>query len=424
MLEHQISTLSNGLRVVTVPMKGAQSATVMVGVGGGSRYEDRRTNGLFHFLEHMAFKGTKKRPTTLDIAAEIEGVGGVFNAFTSKEFTGYWIKLSVKHLELAFDILGDMLGNSLLKKEEIEREKGVIIEEINMYKDNYPVVAAEGIERLVYGDNPMGWSIVGEKETVSRLRRSDFLHALDKYYFAPNMVLAVAGGVNREAVLKLAKQYFGGLSRKGTNRLKKIKLLQKAAQVKLTTKKTEQAHFWLAVPAYDMFHPDRFAAMVLAAILGGGMSSRLFLKIRERHSLAYYVSAMAENCLDSGLFGVRAGVKLDKIEAAVKMVMEELSLVLKRKIGREEIERNKEMLKGNLILDLEDSHSVAERAAGQLVLEGKTRPVAETLRKIDAVTAADMQRVAKDLFRQQKLNFSLVGPFKDGSKFKRLLCLD
>ena len=372
-------------------------------------------------------KGTKKRPTTQQIASEIEAVGGVFNAFTDKEFTGYWVKLPVCHLPLACDILSDMLTNSLLRQEEIERERGVIIEEINMREDVPMTKVAVEFERLLFGDNPMGWDIAGEKETVARISRQDFLEYMRRLYFAKNMVVAVAGGVKLTELTELTKiieNYFGSLQKVSKNITKPISVEagegQKKPRIKLIFKKTEQAHFCLGVPGYSLKDKRRWAAGVLTAILGGGMSSRLFLEIRERRGLAYYVGSEAEFYTDSGFVVSRAGVKIEKIDEAIKITLEEMEKLAKKKVGQKELTKAKEMLKGHLILSLEDSQNVAQRYAHQLILENKIRTPQQALALIDKVTAEDVLRVAKDLFRPEELNLTIVSPFKEEGKFSKI----
>jgi len=425
MNNYQLFTLKSGLRVLFFPMPRLESATMMVGVGAGSRYETRRINGLAHFMEHMAFKGTKKRPTTKQIASEVEAVGGVFNAFTDKEFTGYWMKLPVKHLPLACDILSDMLTNSLLKQEEIERERGVIIEEINMREDVPMTKAAVEFERLLYGDNPMGWDIAGEKATVAKINRADFLAYMRRLYFAKNMVVAIAGGVKKEKeIIELVGNYFGSLRKVSKNITKPISVRpgegQTKPRLKLIFKKTEQAHFCLGVPGYSLKDKRRWSAGVLTAILGGGMSSRLFLEIRERRGLAYYVGSEAEFYTDSGYIVSRAGVKTEKINEAIKVTLGEMEKLAAKKVGQKELEKAKEMLKGHLILSLEDSQNVVQRGVTQLILEGKVRTPTQALAEIDKVTVEDVQSVAHNLCRREKINLTIVGPYKKEDEFLKL----
>lgn len=421
MYQYKLNTLKNGLRLITVPMPQVESLTVLVGVGAGSMYETKNVKGLFHFIEHMAFKGTKKRPSTLDIAGEVDAVGGEFNAFTDKEFTGYFIKLAAKHKKLAFEILSDMLSNSLFKPEEIEREKGVISEEINLYEDTPARRIWEVFIRLLYGDNPMGWDIAGEKETIHQIRRENFLEYIDQLYFPKNMTVVVAGKLNHLEIKKLTEKYFSQLKRKGKKLTKKIKLYQKTSRLKLIYKNTEQAHFCLGVPGYWYSHPDRFALAVLVAILGGGMSSRLFIQIRERRGLAYYVYCDSDYFTDSGFLVTRAGVRLKKIEEAIKVCQDEFEKIITHKVNDKELTKAKEMIKGNMILGLEDSKNVAGRYATQLLLEEKIRTPEESMKLIDKVTPEDVQKVAKDIFKPEKLNLAIIGPYKDEGRFKKLL---
>ncbi len=420
-MNYKKTVLKNDLQLITISMPHVESTTVMIGVGAGSRQEVKRINGLFHFIEHMAFKGTKKRPSSLQIASEIDGVGGEFNAATDKEITLYYVKLAAKHQNLAFDILSDMLTNSLFKIEEIERERGVIIEELNMYEDTPMRRILDVFTRLLYGDNPMGWDIGGEKKTVRQIKKEDFLNYQEKLYFAKNMVLVVAGKINEKEIRSLVVQHFSGLRRIGQRTSKEIKLHQARPQIKLVSKKTEQAHFCLGVPGFWYSHPDRFAIAVLAAILGGGMSSRLFIQVRERRGLAYYVACQPEFYVDSGFLLARAGVRLEKIDEAIKVTLDQLFDLEKKSVSQKELSKAKEFLKGGLILALEDSRQVAERYVVQALLEEKIRTPEEVMKLIDKVTTEDVRRVSKEIFQPKNLNLAIIGPYREESRFKRLL---
>ena len=270
-MEYKRTVLPNGLRVLVIPMPSFESATVMVMVGAGSRYENRKNSGISHFLEHMAFKGTKKRPSSQDISSLIDGIGGEFNAFTSKEATGYYIKAQTTHVETCLDLLSDMLTNSLLSKEEIEKEKGVIIEEINMYEDTPMRNLGDIYEGLLYGDTPMGWDTAGSKEVVRSVGREDFIKYMQSLYSPDNMTVLVAGGID-DSVVKLVSKYFGPMSKFATIKAEKIVEDQKKPAVLLKKKKTEQVHLALGVRTVGLDHPDEDALEVLAGILGGGMS--------------------------------------------------------------------------------------------------------------------------------------------------------
>jgi len=288
--------------------------------------------------------------------------------------------------------------------------------------------AAVEFERLLYGDNPMGWDIAGEKETVAKINRADFLAYMSRLYFAKNMVVAIAGGIKKgeklNELIKLISNYFGSLQKIGKNITKPISVRpgegQTKPRLKLIFKKTEQAHFCLGVPGYSLKDKRRWAAGVLTAILGGGMSSRLFLEIRERRGLAYYVGSEAEFYTDSGYIVSRAGVKTEKINEAIKVTLEEMEKLATKKVSQKELAKAKEMLKGHLILSLEDSQNVAQRGATQLILEGKVRMPTQALAEIDKVTAGDAQQVARDLFRREKINLTIVGPYKKKDEFLRL----
>ncbi|MFZ5366545.1 MAG: M16 family metallopeptidase [Patescibacteria group bacterium] len=422
-MDYKKTILKNDLQLLTVSMPHVESVTVMVGVGAGSRYETKNLVGLFHFLEHMAFKGTKKRPSALAISSAIDGVGGEFNASTDKEITLYYVKLAAKHQELAFDILSDMLTNSLFKREEIERDRGVIIEELNMFEDTPMRRILDVFVRLLYGDNPMGWDIGGEKKTIRQIKREDFLNFQEKLYYASNMALIVAGKINEKEIRSLASQYFSGLRKTGQKPSKEIKLQQARPQVKLVSKKTEQAHFCLGVPGFWYSHPDRFVIAVLAAILGGGMSSRLFIQVRERRGLAYYVACTPEFFLDSGFLLARAGVKLEKIDEAIKVCLDQFFDLGKKKVSQKELSKAKEYLKGGLILALEDSKQVAERYVVQALLEERIRTPEEVMKLIDKVTVDDVQKVAKEIFQQKNLNLAIISPYREESRFRKLLGL-
>jgi len=402
-------------------MPHVESATVMVGVGAGSRCEEKRVCGLFHFLEHMAFKGTKKRPSAIKISSEIDSIGGELNAATDKEITLFYVKTAANYLELSFDVLSDILTSSLFKEEEIEREKGVIIEEINMYEDTPVRRVVDLFLRVLYGDNPMGWDIAGMKESVRAIKREDFLNYQRKFYFAKNMVLVVSGRTEEKLIKRLADKYFGVLPEEGDKEIKEIRLSQTQPKVKIVAKKTEQAHFCLGVPGFWYSHPDRFVLSVLASVLGGGMSSRLFIQIRERRGLAYYIYCQPEFYVDSGFLMARAGVRIEKIEEAIKIILEEFSNLKKKEVSQRELNKAKEYLKGNLILSLEDSRQVAERYLVQFLLEGKLRTPKEIIEMIDKVSAEDIQRVANLLFRRENFNLAIIGPYFEEKKFFEIL---
>ncbi|MCL4382296.1 MAG: insulinase family protein [Patescibacteria group bacterium] len=425
-MEYKKILLPNGLRLITVPMEHVQSVTVMILVGAGSRYEKRPISGLSHFLEHMAFKGTEKRPSAFAISSEIEGIGGEFNAFTSKDQTAFYVKAASPNLPVLIDVLSDMLLNSQFDKEEIDREKGVIIEEINLYEDTPSRKIGEIFEELLYGDTPLGWDIAGRKETIAQIQRADFMEYINGLYAPENTVVVIAGGISRQEpkIKDLVVKSLGGWQNKKTWTFLPALDKQDKAQAKIVYKKTEQAHLVLGVRGYNLFHADRYALGILATILGGGMSSRLFIQVRERRGLAYYVHSVAEHYADVGHLVTLAGVDLEKIEEAIRVILEEYRKVSKAKdISQKELIKAKEFLKGRLILELEDSRFTASIFGSGEILENRVKTPEEMMEKIDRVKKEDIQRVADDVFREAKLNLAVIGPFKDGQKFKNLLKL-
>lgn len=412
---------------MTIPMPSFESATVMVMVGAGSRYENKQNSGISHFLEHMAFKGTEKRPNAMIISSLIDGMGGEFNAFTGKETTGYYIKSSATHVNVAMDLLSDMLQRSLLDPKEIEKEKGVIIEEINLYEDTPARKIGDMYEQLLYDDTPMGWDIAGEKKIIMNITRSDFEKYLASLYSAHNITLVVAGGVTAKEVEAMAEKYFGKMKKFDTLRYDEVVENQTGIAVLMKEKKTEQVHFALGVRTVPVDHPDRYPLSLLSAILGGGMSSRLFSEIREKRGLAYYVRTHSDQYLDCGTLVSMAGVDAKRIDEAIKVAVEEyrkISNFIPIKSGpisNEELKKAKEMTKGHLVLDLEDSRSVAGFYAQQELLEKKIDNPDDILLKIDKVTLEEVSNVAQKYIGRSPLNLAVIGNFADKKRFERLL---
>lgn len=413
--------LANHLRVVTIPMPGVSSATVLVLIGAGGRYETREKIGLSHFLEHMIFKGTKKRPSAFAISSLVDSVGGENNAFTDKSLTGFYIKVRSDKLSLACDILSDTLQNSLFLPEEIARERGTIIEEINMYEDTPMYKIDDVFYQLLYAGHPLGWSVAGTKETVSRITRADFEDYTRKFYQGKDMVLAVAGKVTPEQAAKLAEEFFAGIVVGEKSGPVAFTAKQNQAKVQIESKKTDQAHLYLGFPAFSFFDPDKTVLNVLSAILGGGMSSRLFIQVRERRGLAYYVSSVTDYFAETGLIAARAGLNTQKIAEAIKVILEEFEKIKTGDVSEEELVKAKEFLKGRTTLSLENSRAVAAWYGEKELLEGKLETPAEVFAKVDAVALEDIVRVAKRVFVPEKRNLAIIGPYKSEDKFLRLI---
>lgn len=418
--------LPNGLRVITVPMPSLESATLAVWGGVGSRYEQDKIAGLSHFLEHMVFKGSQKRPSAKAISEAVDAIGGEFNAGTTKEWTNFYIKARYENLETAFDVLSDMVLNPLLKEEDIQREKGVILEEMAMYEDTPMVNIGDVFEGLMFGKTPLGRDTIGFKDVIKKAKRNDFLLYRKKYYYPENLVLTISGGINEKKALDMASKYFGALSAVKSSKTKKdykkFDGKQAQPQFKLKTKKVEQAHFILGFLGKPKGNPDRYIEGVLASILGGGMSSRLFTEVREKRGLAYSVRTSNDYFLDTGYIGTYAGVDLKKIGEAIKVTLEEhYKMASQSKLSPKELKKAKEYLKGHLALALEDTKAVATFFGDQEVLLGKIDTPEEVFKGIDKVTIEDVSRVAKELFRKERLNLAIIGPYNNEAKFEKLI---
>lgn len=417
--------LANGLRVITIPMPSLESATVLVMAGAGSRYETRKNSGISHFLEHMAFKGTEKRPTAMDISSLIDGMGGEFNAFTGKETTGYYIKSSKDRVSTSLDVLSDMLMHSKLDPEEIEKEKGVIIEEINLYEDMPARKIGDIYEQLLYGDVPMGWDIAGSKDVIRSIQRTDFLAYLAELYSASNLTVVVAGGIDSEQIFAQVENYFGGMKQFGTKTFEQVAENQTNPAVLVKQKQTEQIHVALGVRTVPISSPKRYPLSVLSAILGGGMSSRLFHEVREKRGLAYYVRSSSDEYHDVGTLVSTAGIDPKRVLEAVEVMVAEYSKVAQgaMNLTDEELKKAKEFLKGHLVLDLEDSRSVAGFYAHQELLEDKIENPDDVVAEIEKITKDDVEAVGKEFFKEETLNLALIGNFADGQKLESLLKL-
>ena len=407
-------TLENGLKVLLVETGPFPTFTALLLVRAGSRYETKRENGIAHFFEHMAFKGSKKYPDARLLSAAIEGVGGEFNAFTDRTHTGYWVKAPSKYLSLVLDVLSDMVQNPLLKEEEIERERQVIIEEINMYEDLPQYKVIREFVRLVYGDHPLGRPILGPKENILRFKREDFISYLEKLYGPSNAWLVLAGGLGGE-VESIVEEKLSGWRKKDVDRtFRKFASKQKNTNVKIIKKDVQQAHLVVGMEGISMFDEERYALSVAEAILGGGMASRLFWQLRERRGWCYYVSTSASFYEETGLFYSRAGIVTSKqnVEEAVKIIVSEYEKIANGDFSDKELARAKEYIKGGYLLSLEDSYNLASSLGRKFMFFGKVIRPKDVVEKIDRVEKDEVTKVFKRIFSKDKLNIAVISPFE------------
>ena len=415
-------TLDNGLRVLLAPMPESTSVSCMIMLAAGSRYETADTNGIAHFAEHMFFKGTENRPNARIIGAEIDGIGGEFNAFTGKEYTGYYVRCAAAFRDTALDVLTDMLRHSKFDPEEIDREKGVIVEEMNMYYDTPRDFIGGVYESLLYGDQPLGWDIIGRKETVRAATRDTFLDYTGRWYHPSRMVVGLGGNVGDDA-LQRVEQLWGDAEPQETAEPAPVAPTANGSgpRVKIHRKKSDQAHLCLGVPSYPLEHPDRYALQMVATVLGTGMSSRLFTEVRERRGLAYYVFGLNHSYTDAGSLYSQAGVDINRADLAVETIATELRRIVDEKVESEELEKSRNLAKGRFLLQLESPQGMITFGLRREVLEGRAADPEEVIAGLDAVTAEDVQRVAQDVIGRNGFNLALIGPFDETEKFEQLL---
>lgn len=415
------TVLENGLTIITVPRHETKAVTVLVLVGTGSKYETRENNGISHFLEHMFFKGTDKRPSTMAISDPLDRAGGIFNAFTGEEYTGYWAKVESSQFDLALDVVSDIFLNSKLEQVEIDKERGVIIEEINMYYDN-PMSHVQLLwADLLYGDQPAGWDIAGPKENILKFQRKDFADYMASQYVAKNSIVCIAGNINEEDAIEKVKKTFANI-RVGESQ-DKLPVIEKQTEPKLLVKykETDQTHLLVGFRGVGLLSDDEYRQKLLATILGGMMSSRMFMSVREKQGLTYYISTMSDTFTDSGYMVTRAGVDNKRALQAVKAIIEEYKKVIDEGIPEEELNKAKENIKGKMALTFEGSDVEASFYGMQLLLEKKIKTPEEIYLEIDKVSAEEIVNFAKKIFTNDKLNLALVGPFKNEDEFKQML---
>lgn len=412
--------LKNGLRVILAPQKGL-AATALVLVEAGSEYETKDINGLSHFLEHLMFKGTTNRPRPGEISEELDSLGAEYNAFTSQEYTGYWAKAQKGKLPQILEIVSDLYLNQIFNVQEMDKERGVVIEEINMYEDTPMRRVHEIFTQLLYGDQPAGWDIAGRKEVINTITRENIVAYRDRHYIAPATAAVIAGDFNEKKVTKLAEDIFSGMKR--GRKIKKLETKEKQAKPAILTKfkESDQTHLVVGVRAFDTFDKRRFAIQVMADVLGGGMSSRLFKKVRGELGAAYYVRAGSELFLDYGNFSVSAGVDHRKLEIVLKAILREFERLVEELVDKAELQKAKDHIVGNFILGMETSDELAGFYGSQEILAEKLLKPSQIIDKIQKVTSEEIRSLAKTIFKNEALNLALIGPYQHGETFKKIL---
>ena len=410
-MQTRITKLDNGLRVVTAHMSEAWSVTAAIMVGVGSRHETYSENGgVSHFLEHLLFKGTKKRPSAKVISEEVDALGGWNNAYTSQDHTCYYVKLPAEHAATGIDILADMVRNATLVPEEVDRERSVVIEEMNVYRDDPARYVGVLVPSLLWPSNSLGNNIIGSEEVISSIKRDD-IFAYKQHFYAPNnMVVAVSGKIDHDEVVQQVQQLLGDLV---PAKFDGFETVREGASDELSIvqqKDTNQSHFIIGTLAYPYNHPQEAAQRVLVNILGQGMSSRLFLNVRERKGLAYSVHAVSQRFVDSGIIEIYAGVNLGKTSEAVDAVIEELDKIKQEPVKSEELRKAKNQIRGSLLMGLENNTNVTMRHGRHLLLLDELRDVQELIDEVEAVTAEDVKKVANDIFASAQLRLALITP--------------
>lgn len=411
--------LKNGIKVMLAPMKDSLSTTVFVMVHTGSKYETKGNNGISHFLEHMCFKGTRKRPTAIDISKALDEIGSQYNAFTSQEFTGYYAKAHPKNIDVLIDVISDIYLNPTFDQKELQKERGVIIEEINMYED-LPHKQVENIFGLaMYGDQPAGWPIWGTKENIKKINARDLEKYWKSHYVASATTVVVSGSFDTKTITRKIQKAFGGISRSAKAKKRKVVEPQNRPKILLKNKKTDQTHVVLGVRSFAGRYKLSPALKVLDAILGGGMSSRLFQKLREEMGVGYYLRTMIDEYTDHGYFSISLGVDSSRFIEVIRAIMHECEQMKIELVSKSELEKAKEYLIGNTILSLESSDSMAEYFAMQDITGEDIVTSDGLIRKIRKVTAEDVRKVAREIFANDRLVLGAVGPVKESESLKK-----
>ena len=401
------------MRIIVEEMPYMKSVSIVIGIGVGSRYEEKKYQGISHLVEHMLFKGTGNRENTLELSKVVEGIGGAINASTSEENTLLYVKVPQKVFVIAFDVLADIILNSLMRNDDLQREKNVVIEEIRKCKDTPEELVELLLDKIMWKNHPLGRGILGDEKSVKAISREILLSYVDKFYRPNNMVISIAGKVKTEEVISKVKKYFGGMENKEIKEYLPVREKQEEYQINIKSKKTNQAHLCFGFPTISRMHPDRYSVDLLDIILGSGLSSRLFQEIRVKRSMAYDVHSYVQYFNDIGSFNIYAGVDSDRLKESIKVILKELKKIRENDLPEEELIKAKEMYKGALSLNLESTLNQAFWLGNKLLLYGKPFTEDEVKKKIEKVEAKDITQSARKIFKKNGINLSIVGPFKE-----------
>lgn len=415
-------TLKNGIRVLTIPFKNTQTITALLFVGTGSHYESKRLSGISHYLEHLFFKGSKKYASPLKISTLLDSIGADYNAFTDHETTAFYVKVVKDKVEMALDVMSDFLKHPIFSPTSIEREKGVILEELRMYYDTPQRRVLEIFDEVLYGDQPAGRDIGGTPKSVQGITRKDVLDYFDKQYRGENMTVVFAGNISHTMSMRFAKKYFAGLPHgQGVDKRPVTHIAPLAPVAKIERRSTDQTHLAVGFEGVNLGDDRRFPLAVLATVLGGGMSSRLFTEVREKRGLAYRISAYAHSGTDFGQLAVTGGVTNSKVEEALSVIVEQFKLLKKERVNRAELEKAKNSIEGHLFLGLESSDAVANFWGQQEILLGESKSPQYYMKEIAHVRAADVQNIANEVLLKKAIRLALIGPYKNEKKLTTLL---
>lgn len=418
---HKLTKLPNNLRIITEKLPSTKAVTILILAGAGSRYETKEISGISHFLEHMFFKGAERYKNTKEVSEAIDSIGGDFNAFTGKEYAGYYVKAASDQIEVAMDVLSDMLLHAKFAPHEIDKERGVIMEEYNMYQDTPMYQIGWDFEKLVFGDQPLGRDQIGTPKFIKSVTQKQFQQYKNDLYTPDNIVLTLAGDVDEDKHMPLLEKYFKFDDQKKSYPFKKYEKPSKGDLVYLHDKKTEQAHLVVGGESYEETHELHWAEKLLGIILGGNMSSRMFLNIREAHGLCYYISTSSDNFVDTGIFSTSAGVQVERIDDAIKAIIEEYAKIRAAKVPEEELQKAKNYMKGKMVLRLEDSEQQAHLLGKYELLHGSIMTPSEIMKGLDSVTVEQIHEVAKDILAPDRLRIGVIGPYDNKARFEALL---